>query len=365
MGIINEKKIINSFPPPRFLKMPAAGLDISDRKVRFLELKKSKNGLIISRFDEVDIPEGVIVSGELKKPDELKKILKGFRDKNNIEFVNISLPEEKAYIEKMEVPNVSGDELRNSIVFQLEEYVPIPSSEAVLDYITLTKSNTVNKGKEVMVYVLPKEVAQTYADIFLGTGIIPSSFEMEAHSLGRSVIPKENTETVMIVDFGRARTGIFIVDSGVPLFTSTVDVGSDMLTKAIEKNFSISPKEAYEIKNKKGLTKNKNDEEFFRAVLPTISILRDEVNKLFIYWHTHNIVKGREDKKIKKIILCGGGSNLKGLTEYLSVSLKTKVTLVDPWVNVNSYDNYIPELHLNDSLGYSTAIGLALKTFEQ
>jgi len=365
MEIINRKKIIGAFPPPKFLRMLSAGLDISDRRIRFLELKEGEKGLVVSRFDKVDMPKGIVVSGEIKKPDELKKILKEFKNKNNIEFVNVSLPEEKVYIEKMKVPNVSGAELRNSIMFQLEEYVPIPASNAVLDYMTLPESSAASKTKEVMVYVLPKKIAQTYADMFLGTGIIPTSFEIEAHSLACSVVPKKSTETTMIVDFGRTRSGISIVKDRALLFTSTAEVGSDMATKAIEKNFSIAPKEAYKMKNERGLTKNKNDEEFFRAVLPTVSILRDEINKLFIYWHTHHATNEEKNKKIKKIILCGGGSNLRGLAEYLSVSLKTKVVIADPWVNVNSYDNYIPELHLNDSLGYSTAIGLALKTFER
>jgi type IV pilus assembly protein PilM len=364
MVIIDKKKLINIFPAPDFLKMQPAGLDISDRRIRFLEFKKDKNGIVIDKFDSVDIPEGVVISGEIKKPEELKKILKELKDKNNIEFVNVSLPEEKAYIEKMDVPNVLGDELRNSIMFQLEEYIPIPASDAVLDYTVLNNLNTTKKTKEVMVYVLSKKVASTYTDMFSDTGILPISFEIEAHSLARAVVPKENTDAVMVVDFGRTRSGISIIKNGILLFASTAEIGSDMLTRAIEKNFSISTKEAFEMKNKKGLTKNKKDEEFFLAVLPTISILHDEINKLFVYWHTHNTSNIGEDKKIKQIILCGGGSNLKGLTEYLSVSLKIDVVTSDPWVNVNSYDKYIPELKSNEALGYSTAIGLALKTFE-
>ncbi len=362
MGIIDKKKITSIFPPPEFLKMQPAGLDISDRRIRFLELRKSKNGLVINRFDSVGIPDGVVVSGEIKKPEELKKILKEFKNKNNIEFVNVSLPEEKAYIEKMDVPDVSGDELRNSIMFQLEEYIPIPASNAVLDYIPLENFKN-KKIKEVIIYVLPKKVVDVYAEMFSGTGIIPTSFEIEAQSLARAVVPTKNTGTTMIVDFGRTRSGISIVKNGILLFTSTAEIGSDMLTKAIEKNFSINKEEAYRMKNERGLTKNKKDEEFFLAVLPTISILRDEINKLFIYWHTHN-TSNSGGNKIERIILCGGGSNLRGLTEYLSVSLKVNVVTSDPWVNVNSYDNYIPELKLNEALGYSTAIGLALKTFE-
>jgi len=358
------KKIIDFFPTPKFLSIQPAGLDISDRRVRFLELKKDKHGLTIKHFDKIDIPKGVMVSGEIKKPDELKKILKKLKERNDIEFVNVSLPEEKAYIEKMQVPDVYGDELRNSIMFKLEEYIPIPASSAVVDYTTIPKTNKSKNTKEVMVYVLPKRIAESYANMFLNTGITPASFEIEASSLARAVIPTGDTETSMVVDFGRTRTGISIVDNGILHFTSTSEMGSDMITKAVEKNFSLSPEEAYKMKNEKGMTKNKSDQEFFRAILPTISILRDEINKLYIYWHTHYIGNDDTKRKVKKIILCGGGANLRGLTDYLSVSLKCKVIIADPWINVNSYDEYIPELNLNESLGYSTAIGLAMEVFK-
>jgi len=163
----------------------------------------------------------------------------------------------------------------------------------------------------------------------------------------------------MIVDFGKERTRISIAVGGLIRFTSTVDVGSDMITKAIEKEFSVNTNEAEKIKNQRSLAKNKENEKFLVAILSSVSILRDEINRLYIYWQTHGM-RDKKEMDINKIILCGGGANLKGLSEYLSASLKVEVSVADPWVNVNSYDDYIPEIPLNSALGYVTAIGLAL-----
>jgi len=46
------------------------------------------------------------------------------------------------------------------------------------------------------------------------------------------------------MDFGKYRTRISIVSNGIVHFTSEIDVGSEMLNEALQKNFSISYEEA-------------------------------------------------------------------------------------------------------------------------
>ena len=194
--------------------------------------------------------------------------------------------------------------------------------------------------------------------MFRGTGIKPISFEIDAQAIARAVIPKEKKGTYMVLDFGSTRTGIFIVSEGIVRFTSTIEIGSSMITRALEKQFSISTKEAEIMKNEKVIAKSSEGEEFFNAIVSSISILRDEINKLFIYWHTH--IETDDNTKIEQIFMSGGGANLKGLSGYLSASMRIKVVIANPWINVNSFDNYIPEIPRNLALGYTSVIGLAL-----
>lgn len=349
------------FPPPKFLQMKSAGLDISDRRIRFLDFKKGRHGLVVGRSGEMQIPEGIIVSGELKKPEEFRKVLRSFHEKYGIEFAHVSLPEERAYMIKMETPDISGDELRDSIAFQLEDYVPIPASEAIFDYSVIKKTEQRKGYVDVAVSVISQNELKRYVDMFTDTGIMPVSFEIEAQAIARAVLSKGDKGTYMIIDFGDTRMGISIVSSAAVRFTSTINIGSDTITAAIQKHFSINHEEAYRMKNEKKISKSAGDKKFFQAVLSTISIIRDEINKLYIYWHTHGM-KERGGEKIEKIIMCGGGTNLAGLPDYLSASLKIKVEVANPWRNVNSFENYIPEIPSNEALGYASVIGLALRS---
>ena len=86
------------FPVPEFLEMSAVGLDISDRSVRFAELSETRKGLVLGRYGERDIPEGAVVSGEIKNKEALKKVFADLRKELKSRFVVAALPEEQAYL---------------------------------------------------------------------------------------------------------------------------------------------------------------------------------------------------------------------------------------------------------------------------
>ena len=110
--------------------------------------------------------------------------------------------------------------------------------------------------------VLSQKEITEYTSLFDGTGLTPVSFEIEAQAIARAVIPNEDMETYMILDFGRTRTGISVVSESIVRFASTVDVGSDMITLAVEKYFSVNTADAERMKNEKGVTKSESDKDF-------------------------------------------------------------------------------------------------------
>lgn len=345
------------FPTPKFLKMPAVGLDISDQSIRFAELLPRGSGYTLGRFGEKHISQGVMNSGKIKDTEGLKQILSSIHTEYKINFVNVSLPEEQVYLVRILIPRVKHSELRGSIELQLEEYIPLKPEEAVFDYEIISENE---HGYDVEVSALPLLVAESYFKLFDGTGLVPLVFEIEAQAIARAVLPFGEKKTHMIVDFGETRTGLSVVSDGVVMFTSTLDIGGHTLNSAIEKTFKVSPDEAERMKKEYGLVKNSGDKEFFFTLMHPISILKDEINKHFIYWHTHPVPGEKKRKKIEAITLCGGDSNLIGLADYLSASLKVPVKVANVWNNVNSFDNYIPEINLKNSLRYATAIGLVL-----
>jgi len=352
---------IKFFPIPRFLMSPSFGLDISDESLKFVELIPTTSGIRLGRHGERKIPPGIIEAGKIKDPEQLKKLLTALREEEGVRFVRVSLPEEQVYLFRIHLEKEGLVNVRESIELSLEEHVPIKAEDAIFDYELLNEDE---KKLELQVAAIPKNVIENYLMVFRNSFISVQSFELEAQAIARSVIKKGDLETYMIVDFGQTRTGIFIVSRGVVIFTSTINLGGQMLNNMIKKNFNVTLEEAEKMKRKFGLQRNVENKEIFAVLLNSASVMRDEISKLFLYWHTHKDEEGRDRPPIKKIILTGGDSNLIGLPEYFSISTKNKVETGNVWTNIFDEKNYTPEISFNKSLTFAAALGLALGDFE-
>jgi len=349
------------FPAPIFLAPSSFGLDISDESLKFIELVNTKNGIRVGRHGERNIPPGIIELGKIKDPRRMEEILTSLRKEEGVRSVRVSLLEEQVYLFRLKLEKLGLVNIRESIELALEEHIPISASDAIFDYEFLGEDAD---SIELQVATIPKNVIENYLSIFHNSEIMAQSFELEAQAIARAVLGRGDLGTYMIVDFGEKRTGIFIISYGVAMFTSTLDFGGIMLNEMIAKNFKISSEEAEKIKRTYGLQRNTDKKEIFSILLNGVSILRDEVAKHFIYWQTHKDEKGKSNPPIKKVILCGGDSNLIGLSDYLSVSLKTPVDMANVWVNILDIRSSIPNINFKQALSFAAALGLALRDFE-
>lgn len=349
------------FPTPKFLMAPSFGLDISDESLKFAELIPVKGGIRIGRYGERKIPAGIIESGKIKDPQKLEQVLLSLRREEDIRFVRVSLPEEQIYLFQLQLEKAGLVNVREGIELSLEEHIPIPAQDAIFDYELVGEDA---KSLEIQVAAIPKNVIENYLAVFRNSQMSVQSFELEAQAISRAVIKKGDLDTYMIVDFGQTRTGIFIISRGVAVLTSTLDLGGVMLNNVIQKSFKVNFEEAEKIKRKFGLQRNMENRDIFSVLLNIVSVLRDEVVKHLVYWHTHKDEEGRDHPMIKKIILCGGDANLIGLAEYFSISTKNKVEIANVWTNIGDTGKHIPEITLNHSLTFAAVLGLALGDFE-
>ncbi len=356
-----SKFLSRFFPVPSFLSVSSFGLDIGDESLKFLELINTKDGLRVGRHGEFSMPAGVIELGKIKNPKKLEEVLLKLRKEAGVKSVRVSLPEEQVYLYKLRLEKSELENIRESIELSLEEHIPLSAEDAIFDYEILSEDM---QSLELQVAAIPKDVIEGYLSIFKNARIKVQSFELEAQAIARAVVKKGDLETYMIVDFGEKCTGIFIISRGVVMFTSTLDVGGMTLNEMIAKNFNISVSEAEKMKKRYGLQRNTENKEIFSVLLNSVSILRDELVKHFLYWHTHKDEEGKDNPPIKKITLCGGDSNLIGLSDYFAISMKSKVEMANVWINIMDTENSVPDIDFKRALSFAAALGLALRDFE-
>lgn len=344
------------FPTPSYLAMNSFAIDISDQSLKYGELTATPLGLRLGRFGKESIPPGVVVSGKIENPDQLIEILKKLKAKENLHFVRVSLPEEQMYLFTLSLPVADQRELREMILLQIEEHIPLKAIDTIFEFDVISKSDT---NVLVEVSAIAVTTVESYLNVFKNAGLQALSFELEAQAIARAVISQEDKDPIMIVDFGDTRTGVSIVHDGKVFFTTTLDLGGLNLTNMIAKNFSLSFEKAEEMKRSYGLDGISNIDDIFPIILNGISVLRDELNKQFLYWKNHDNC-GISHDQISRIVLCGGDSNLVGLSDYLEASMKIKVSHANAWVNISDMKVSVPNMSFEESLSYATVLGLAL-----
>jgi type IV pilus assembly protein PilM len=357
------KALSNFLPPPSYITLPSMGVDISDtsmKYVSFLSSMRTNKVSILDKWGDISIPENVLQRGEIKDAKVLSSVLSEFKEKTGAEFIRVSLPEERAYIFETEIKkNVPIKEVQSLLEFRLEENVPISAREAIFDYEIIASSSPSNIAK-VVVAAYQREIILNYYEACRSAGLTPLSFEVEAQAMARAVVPAATKDTVMLIDFGKTRTGVGIVSDGVLLYTSTIDIGGGQLSQTLKKVVGdLTESELTKIKNTSGLVREIESSQVYEALLSTVSVIKDEISSRMQYWHLKEV--NRDTRRIKKIILCGGSVNLKGLPEYLTETLNVPCVRADVWENAFRTDLVVPPIDKRYSYGYATAIGLALK----
>jgi len=338
------------------LKPEAFGLDISDLSLRIVKLKKRGKFFSLVSWGESRIRPGIVEQGEIKDEDALSEIIKQTLVKikgKKIETKHIiaSLPEKKAFLQVIKMPKMEESELKTSVPFEAENYIPLPIEKVYLDFQIVHGSNQMDH-LDILIAALPKETVDPYVSCFKKAGLTPMALEVESQSIARAVVKNEISPfPLLIIDIGKSTTS-FVVFSGYSTrFTSSIPISSQKLTEAISKTLGLSLSEAEKLKIKYGL----KDEKALKAMIPLLIDLMGQAKKCIDYYHSYN-------GGIKKILLCGNGANLKGLSALASSEFKITVELANPWMNIlPSSLKEVPGLLFRESLGYTTALGLALR----
>lgn len=354
-------RLLSLFPTPSYLSRPAVGLDISDRSIKFIEIINNYNQFKVGKLGEKEIPTGILENGRIKNQDKLVEILIDLKKEYQLKYVVVGLPEEEAYLVRMSLPSMPLSNLRESIAFQLEHYIPYGHNDVVFDYKFVRLPNKKDEVFDLSISAFPKDLADSYYQVLDKAGLIPLVFEIELEAIVRASVNLGDQGVFMVVDIGKTRTSVGVVVNQTLVFTTTIpSISGRDLTKVLEKNLGLSAEEAEEIKIKRGLKRENINDPVFNSLIPMISSLKDEINRFVHYWQTH---KNKEESKmmIEKIILCGGQATLPGLDHYLESNLGIPTDVINPWINIIDLNQKIPPINYNESLRYTTAIGLAFK----
>ncbi len=339
------------------------GLDLSDLSLKAVFLDEEGDRDRIVSYGAVNLPLESVSDGKILKEDAVIAGVKTLLEtsgpgKIRSRRVFCSLPETKAFLRIVSLPVMDKREVSEAIRWEIEANIPLSLDQVYYDYQLLDRNVTREQGKmSILVVAVARSVVDQFVSALEAAGLEVVGFETESIAQARILLPEETSDvTTLIIDIGDRRTSFLIALGNIPVFTSSIPLSSQMITDSIAKGMKIPFEDAERIKITEGIGSQTKGDPLFRMVEPVLSSLTAEMERsVDFYLNTL-----RYSSAVDKVILCGGGSNMRGILPYLARKLGKPVEFGNPWVNLR-IGKSIPVISKKQSVQYSTALGLALR----
>lgn len=268
-----------------------------------------------------------------------------------------SLPVFSAFTTVLSFPEMSAADLEKAVAFQARQVIPIPLSEAALDWSKVGEYEDEKGFKylQVLLISVPQQEIKKYQEMLKSAGLTLQALEVESMSLARILVGSDPTPTYLI-DIGSRSTSIIIVEKGNIVSSSQTDFAGASLTQALATSLAINPVRAEELKKERGIIGTGPNYELSTIMLPFLDAILSEVKRADFSYRS----QFPRAPKVERAILSGGGANLLGVEKYVQSQLGIPTVKAAPFVRFE-YPSLIEPMvaELQPVLG--VALGLALR----
>ncbi len=327
------------------------GLDIGTTAVRLVELKGAGSVKALVRYASMPIDPKISQSEAQADQQKLAQAIKDLISESRVLTRNVAvgIPSQKVFTTVVDINRLSPAELAKSIHYQADSIIPTPLAESKIDW-AMTGDSPVDKTKvEVLLSSVPNEFVEKRLDMLESMGLNVIAFEPDNLAISRSMLAVDSNLPQMVVDIGNLTTDLVIVMDGAPRLTRSIPTGSDALIRAAMQNLSIDATQAEQFVFKFGLSKDKLEGQINQAIIGTVDILINEIDKSLKYFKNRY-----QDTKMERIIVTGGASALPEFPLYIANKFGMSVEIGNAWRNVA----FAPDRQ-NELLAVSNHFGVA------
>ncbi len=335
------------------------GIDISALSVKVVELRKHANKVALStygfseKFTEEPLNETAPIDIR-KTADLIRHICEKSHTTSNLALA--SLPTFSVFSSIINIhQNVGKKDLEAAINWEAKKVIPLPLQDIVLDWQKIDENNPAI-GNRFLLTGAPKTLIQTYVGAFKTAQLNLLSLETEVFALIRSLLGNDRS-TAMIVQLGSTTTNIFVVDKSIPVINRSIGIGGSNITAAIGANLNMTPAQAEQFKYDL-MHDGPSDDKLPPMIISAMEPITNEIKYIL------DVFGSKENRRVEKIILTGGGALLPGLTEYLSERFNLNVIVGDPWFRV-AYPYELKPILEKIGPRMAVAIGLAMREFDR
>jgi type IV pilus assembly protein PilM len=267
----------------------------------------------------------------------------------------------------VDLPYLPENELRQSLEFQAQDYIPIPIDQATLDFHVLEHYQTEDgqQFSRILLVAASKAQVDTLVQIAGQAKLTPVLLDLDAFAMLRSLAPRQAIEGgsgELLIDIGTSVTNIVIHEAGVPRFVRILLMGGGQITDTLVSALGMSYEQA---ENTKAAAQPVDSpdvpvDDADRIVVERANRFVDEIRGSLDYYAAQ-----ADAVPVRRVVITGGGSQLPGLAGRLSEALRLPVDRGHPMAELKIGNVGLAPEQLVDAEPYLTvAIGLALGAAE-
>lgn len=334
------------------------GIDISDRSVKIVRLSNKRDRRLISHCWQA-VPDPVIERGVIKDATALKKTLRETFKACRLQLgdeVVASIPETQSFLRVIEIPLMDASEISEAVQWEVAQHIPFGLENVYIDWQPVVSGHTPASGRqEVLVGAAEKSVVDPLLQVLSDLGLRLAAFELESQAIVRALISREmeRRKGLLIVDLGGSATNVIVFDHGTIRFTASLQKGSTDLLR------QVSLDGADDLEGQPKEVPPDRQARIAEQLLPGLEELVIEIQGIVEFYNGIDT-----EHEVKEIVLTGGGANLPGFDRaVIKYFDNVHVQRGNPWVNIlpAGKDTH-PPLGMRESVHYSTALGLALRS---
>ncbi len=330
-------------------------LDIGTNAVRVVQLAPAGDGWNLQHFGYAPLDEKTAAAAG---PENLRRLgdvimtaigQSGIKEKN----VVIGLPSNKTFTTVIEIPAMPEAELKSTLKYQVDQYIPMAANEAKVDWALLGTSLHDQKQLEVLIASTANAYAEERLEFVESLGLNVIAAEPDPLAMIRSLLPAGITDARLIIDMGEQSTDLAITFGESPRLVRTIPTGVKSLIKAAVQNLNVQEDQARQFILKFGLAPDRLEGQVYRAIESTLETFATELTKSVKFFQTRY-----PNTPVGGIMLSGFAAVVPQFGDYVSAKTSIKAQLANPWQAVHVSQTDQQQL-LPIASEFATALGLA------
>lgn len=340
------------------------GLDIGSTAVRAAELTEGDKPAVI-RAAQVPLPPGAVENGEVRDVEVVAEALRelwtrgGFKSRK----VYMGVGNQRVVVREIALPTMPEKELRQSLGFQVQEFIPMPVDEAVLDFHVIEETEI--EGRQMLRLLLvaaQKAMVDTLVAAATSAKLEPLGLDLVPFALVRAVgvvgtgMELEERGGEAIVDVGAHVTNIVVHAAGETRFVRILPSGGRDVTNAIARALSIDDDVAERLKRGELVEESEiTPDQAHEVSLQRATQFVDEIRSSLEFYTAQT-----QGARIERLLVSGGGSKLEGLLEILRQRIPVAVEPGRVFDRIGSQLSLSPGAQSEAEPVLATAVGLAI-----